>query len=172
MGGGARAAAEQPVSVRVRESTEIELREATYDDLDAIADIERRTFSDPWSRTSFATVIGQPLMRFTVATIGDRVVGYVVAWFIGGEGEIGNIAVSPEHREKGIGMRLMEHALLAAREYDVNAMYLEVRESNVSAQRLYNRWGFVRVGRRRRYYRRPDEDALILRLELRPHTGG
>jgi ribosomal-protein-alanine N-acetyltransferase len=160
------------MSARVQESTEIVLREATPDDLDAVAEIERRTFSDPWSRSSFQTVIGQPLMRFTVATLGEKVVGYVVAWFIGGEGEIGNIAVAPEDRGKGIGSRLLEHALEAAREFDVNVIYLEVRESNVAAQRLYARRGFTRVGRRRRYYRKPEEDALILRLESRPHTGG
>lgn len=151
---------------------ELTLRDATPGDLDAILAIERRAFSDPWSRASFASVVGQAPMHFVVATLGERVAGYVVAWFIGGEGEIGNIAVDEQHRGRGIGARLLEDTLAAARRRGVRVVYLEVRESNFAAQAMYERWGFARVGRRRGYYRRPQEDALILRLELTPRETG
>jgi ribosomal-protein-alanine N-acetyltransferase len=160
------------VSVRAAGAPKPVLRNATPADLDAIETIEQKAFSDPWSRASFASLIGQPPMHFVVAILGDRVVGYVVAWFIGGDGEIGNIAVEEQQRGQGIGARLLEDTLAAARARGVEVVYLEVRESNRAAQRMYERRGFVRVGRRRRYYRRPEEDALILRLELSPSEGG
>ena len=151
---------------------ELVMRAAMMADLAAIEAIERQAFSDPWSRASFASVVGQPLVHFAVADLGGRVAGYVVAWFIGGDGEIGNIAVAEPFRGQGIGVRLLEHALGAARERGVQVVYLEVRESNAAAQRMYHHRGFIRVGRRRRYYRRPEEDALILRLDLDPPKGG
>ena len=172
MGGGTRPSARARVSGQAAGAPELALRDATAADLDAIEAIERRAFSDPWSHASFASLIGQPPMHFMVATIAGRVVGYVVAWFIGGEGEIGNIAVDELRRGQGIGGRLLESTLSAARARGVDVVYLEVRESNLAAQRMYDRWGFVRVGRRRRYYRRPEEDALILRLDLHPRSGG
>lgn len=148
--------------------TDLMLRAATVEDLDAIVDIERRAFSDPWSRESFASVLGAPPVMFTVALAHGRIIGYLVAWFVGGDGEIGNIAVDEAFRGQGIGGVLLEAALTEGRRRDVEAVYLEVRESNEAARRMYERRGFVRVGRRRRYYRRPEEDALILRLELAP----
>jgi ribosomal-protein-alanine N-acetyltransferase len=160
------------VSERAAGAPEPALRDATPVDLDAIEAIERRAFSDPWSRASFASLLGQRPMHFVVATVGGQVIGYLVAWFIGGEGEIGNIAVDEHHRGRGIGARLLEHTLSAARARGVDVVYLEVRESNAAAQRMYERWGFIRVGRRRRYYRRPEEDALILRLDLPALEGG
>jgi ribosomal-protein-alanine N-acetyltransferase len=144
------------------------LRAAKPGDLEAIEAIERRSFSDPWSRSSFASLLGEPPVFFAVAAMGERIAGYLVAWFIAGEGEIGNVAVDHAYRSQGIGGRLLEAALDAARSRSVEAVYLEVRESNVAAQRMYARRGFSRVGRRRRYYRRPEEDALILRLALAP----
>lgn len=149
----------------------VSLRDARVEDLDAIERIERRCFSDPWSRHSFASVLGEPAVHFAVATAGDRVVGYIVAWFIAGDGEIGNIAVDDAFRGQGIGGRLLDAALEAARARGVEAVYLEVRESNAAAQRMYAHRGFSHVGRRRRYYRRPEEDALILRLVLPSEEG-
>lgn len=166
MGGGARAAARPRMTAREPVAPAVVLREARAEDLDAIVAIERRAFSDPWSRESFASVLGEPPVHFGVATVDDVVIGYVVAWFLAGDGEIGNIAVEDEHRARGVGSRLLDGALEAARARRVEAVYLEVRESNIAAQRMYERRGFTRVGRRRRYYRRPEEDAFILRLEL------
>jgi ribosomal-protein-alanine N-acetyltransferase len=172
MGSHTRAATRPPVSDGSAGAPVLALREATAADLEAIEAIERRAFSDPWSRASFASLIGQALVHFVVATKDGQVIGYIVAWFIGGDGEIGNVAVDEGHRGQGIGHVLLEHALGSARARGVDVVYLEVRESNLEAQRLYARRGFVRVGRRRRYYRRPEEDALILRLELAPHESG
>lgn len=141
---------------------------ATADDLRRIAAIEREAFSDPWSERSFADLLGEGAVYFACARAdaGVAPVGYVVAWFAADEGEIANIAVAPESRRAGIGAVLLDAALVEASRRGTVAVYLEVRESNVAARALYASRGFVEVGRRRGYYRRPVEDALVLRVAI------
>ncbi len=144
------------------------IRAAIPGDLDAIVTIERAAFSDPWSRASFAALIGEPMVHFAVAEADDLVLGYVVAWFIAGDCEIGNLAVLESRRGRKTGGQLLDSALREAHVRGTQSVYLEVRESNLVAQHMYGARGFVRVGRRRSYYRRPEEDAFILRLAMSP----
>ena len=144
----------------------VRLRRATAADVDAIAAIERLAFSDPWSRESFATLARSPEVYFLVADAGGAPVGYLVAWYVLDEGEVANIAVAPSARGTGVGARLLDAALAEARRRAVGHMFLEVRESNAVARRLYGSRGFIELGRRKRYYRDPVEDALVLRCEL------
>ena len=144
----------------------VRLRRATAADVDAIAAIERLAFSDPWSRDSFATLARNPEVFFLAAEAGGAPVGYVVAWYVLDEGEVANIAVAPSARGTGVGALLLDAALAEARRRGVGHLFLEVRESNAVARRLYASRGFVELGRRKRYYREPVEDALVLRCEL------
>jgi ribosomal-protein-alanine N-acetyltransferase len=154
----------------------IVLRRARAGDIGAVAAIERRAFSDPWSAQSFAALLGEPRVLFLVAARGrgdspegdgdGAVVGYVVVWTVAGEAEIANIAVAPDTQRAGIGARLLDAALAHAASQRCVAVYLEVRESNRAARALYAGRGFEEVGRRRRYYRLPEEDALVLRRAL------
>jgi ribosomal-protein-alanine N-acetyltransferase len=143
---------------------------ATRAQVDGIASIEQCSFSDPWPTSAFLEALRNEHVWFVAATEGPKrvVVGYVVAWFVAGEGEIANIAVRPEWRGHGIGARLLDHTILGARERGVERLFLEVRESNLAAQGLYASRGFQQVGRRRGYYRRPNEDALVLSAVLGP----
>jgi ribosomal-protein-alanine N-acetyltransferase len=136
--------------------------------LPEVAAIEKACFSDPWSEGSFRQAVNNPSVYFRVATEGavGPVVGYVVAWFAGGEGEIANVAVAPSARGRGIGGMLLDAAIAAARDRGAAALYLDVRESNARARALYDSRGFVEVGRRRRYYRQPAEDAIVLRRAI------
>jgi ribosomal-protein-alanine N-acetyltransferase len=111
-------------------------------------------------------LLDDPRVAFLIADDGGAVRGYVVAWFVLDEGEIGNLAVVTDARRHGIGARLLDGAIAAVRTARVEALYLEVRDSNAAARALYASRGFAEVGRRREYYRRPKEDALVLRLEL------
>jgi ribosomal-protein-alanine N-acetyltransferase len=133
-----------------------------------VAAIEEACFSDPWSEASFRQAIDNAGVFFRVATegAGGAVVGYVVAWFAADEGEIANVAVAPAARGRGIGGLLLDAAIAAAPEHGAGALYLDVRESNARARALYDSRGFVEVGRRRRYYRRPSEDAIVLRRSI------
>jgi len=138
------------------------------DDIAAIVAIERAAFSDPWSARSFRDALEHPAVYFGCARSGaDGVLGYVVAWFVADEGEIANLAVAPAGRGSGIGKTLLDAALEEGGRRGVDAVYLEVRDSNERARRLYHSRGFEEVGRRREYYRRPVEDAIVLRRTLR-----
>jgi ribosomal-protein-alanine N-acetyltransferase len=101
---------------------------------------------------------------FLVAETKDRVSGYVVALDAADEGEILNVAVSPDSRRGGIGRALVQEVIAALSERGVHQIYLEVRESNAGARAMYGALGFEEVGRRRAYYRRPVEDAIVLRV--------
>lgn len=148
----------------------ITVRRARVDDLPAILAIERVSFTDPWSRSSFAALLEQPRVYFSVALdrVAGTLLGYTVAWFVLDEAELANLAVLPEARGNGIGALLLEGALAASEARGSATMYLEVRASNQAAIALYTSHGFAEVGRRRAYYRKPVEDALILRRIASP----
>ena len=145
------------------------LRPATAADVPKVAAIEAESFSDPWSLASFRSLVSGGLVWFRVAAddATDEVVGYILVWFAADEAELANIAVAPGMRGRGVAAALLDEALDSARERGTARMFLEVRDSNARARGLYESRGFEEVGRRRRYYRRPVEDALILRRTLR-----
>ena len=143
---------------------------AREEDVPTIAAIERRVFSDPWSESAFRDVLAHPAMYFACVRepkgddyAAECVRGYVVAWFAAGQGEIANLAVEESARGRGLGSTLLDAALDEARGHGTEEVFLEVRTSNLRARELYQSRGFVEVGRRRRYYRRPIEDAIVLR---------
>lgn len=142
------------------------IRQAAPADLSAVAEIERRVFSDPWPESGFRALLG-PLGLVAVTPAGE-VAGYVFARQALDEAEILNVAVRPERRRAGIGRSLVEAILAALSAGGARRVYLEVRESNLAAQAFYGRLGFGQVGRRRGYYARPREDALILASEIGP----
>jgi len=140
---------------------------ARKEDVAAISEIERAAFSDPWSARSFRDALEHPAVYFGCArSDAGEVLGYVVAWFVADEGEIANLAVAPAGWGVGIGRALLDAALAEAKQRRIESVYLEVRDSNVRARRLYQSRGFEEVGRRTKYYRRPVEDAIVLRRTL------
>jgi [ribosomal protein S18]-alanine N-acetyltransferase len=143
------------------------VRPATHADLEAILDIENGAFSDPWSARSFRGLIDVASVRFDVLVAADgTVAGYGVLLLAPPDADIANIAIAARHRRSGAGGALLMALLDAGRSVGVRTVHLEVRESNVAARALYDRFGFRPVGRRRGYYQQPREDALILRREL------
>lgn len=151
----------------------VSIEAAQARDLQQIVDLERASFSDPWSANSFAALLQEPAAFFVVAHDGaaNRVAGYVVAWFVADEGEIGNLAVREPTRRRGIGAALLDAALGEALRRGAGAVYLEVRDSNVAARMLYAGRKFIEVGRRRGYYRSPAEDAIVLCRTLSDQAG-
>jgi [ribosomal protein S18]-alanine N-acetyltransferase len=161
MGIGARAATASEMS------RSISISPVVTADLDAIAAIERVAFSDPWSERSFREALAAAPIYFVAARSDDgAVLGYVVAWFVADEGQIANLAVAPAGWGRGIGRALLTAALREAVARGTKDVYLEVRDSNLRARRLYGSCGFKEVGRRRGYYRLPVEDAIVLRRTL------
>jgi ribosomal-protein-alanine N-acetyltransferase len=146
---------------------EVAVRSARMSDLDSIAAIERESFTLPWSRRSFADLVNAPGVVFLVAgATSDSVAGYAVLLIAADHCELANLAVAPPVRGRGIGRRLLSESIAQARERQLSRMFLEVRESNRAAQSLYASAGFRSVARRKHYYERPLEDALLLRLDL------
>ena len=174
MGGRARARADaaltrplanvEPTAPR----REVAIRTARRDDVEHIAAIERTAFNDPWSAGSFRALFGNPVVHFAVAedSVTGRIFGYVVAWMVVDEAEIANLAVSDDARRTGIGARLLDHAIETVKSHRGAVVFLEVRESNAAARALYASRGFEVAGRRSKYYRKPVEDALVLRRAL------
>lgn len=122
-------------------------------------------FSDPWSHEDFGECVASGI-PFFVAESRGLVAGYIVAHGAADEGEILNLGVAVAHRRRGVGRALVEHVMRVLGAGGVHAVYLEVRESNAGARRLYEVLGFLEVARRPRYYRRPVEDAVVLRAAI------
>ena len=128
--------------------------------------IEQAVFADPWSTQDFRDcVMSDALFLVAEGNGADAIAGYVVALDAADEGEILNLAVAPAGRRNGLGRALVEGVLEALAERGVRQVYLEVRESNAPARALYAAHGFREVGRRKQYYRRPAEDAIVLRRD-------
>ena len=142
------------------------IREMRLDDVPAIAELEKVCFSDPWSENSIAFEVNNPLSYWLVAEIDGRVAGYVGSQSVLDASDMMNLAVSPGYRMQGIGQALVKALCEHLKANNVIALLLEVRVSNAPAIALYEKLGFVQVGRRPRYYHNPREDALILRKEL------
>ncbi len=136
------------------------------EDLDQIVGLEELCFSNPWSQQIFEAALISPLVCTLVLRNGEEVLGYLMAFFQGPGFEIGNIAVAPDHRRRGLGHQLMTEALRVAVEGGRRSVGLSVRESSTGAIRFYESFGFKRVGISPGYYRSPSEDALLMRKDL------
>ena len=143
----------------------VEIRPMSHEDLDRVLEIDRQSFSVPWTARSYRFELERnPVSRLFVAEYEGRVVGYIGLWELIDEGHISTLAVAPGYRRRGIASRLIETGLRSLAERGVELASLEVRESNNAAQELYRGFGFEVAGRRRAYYRDNREDALIMSL--------
>ena len=141
-------------------------REMMLSDLDATMEIEALSFRTPWSRRSFVSELTENIYaHYLVVEVGDRIVAYSGMWVIIDEAHITNIAVLPDFRRQGLGERLMKEMMGRAKSRGATKMTLEVRVSNATAQRLYERLGFAARGIRRGYYSDTGEDAIVMWLD-------
>ncbi|MBI3932355.1 MAG: ribosomal protein S18-alanine N-acetyltransferase [Acidobacteria bacterium] len=147
------------------------LEEAGLEDLEALALLERRSFSHPWAVSGLREALaasGRGLFLVLRAPFGrgdpERGIrAYCVFETVVDEMHIHNLAVHPDHRRRGLGRRLLRLALETARGRGAETAHLEVRASNWAALALYRALGFETTGVRRGYYTGPCEDALLLR---------
>jgi len=144
---------------------EVFTRKIHTSDIPRVLNIERMSFTTPWSETAFLKEIHNLYSVIKVAVLGEAIIGYVCANCIINEGHILNLAIHPDFRRCGIATRLVKEALDELKERGCRSLYLEVRASNLGARRLYERLGFRVTGVRKDYYILPDEDAVIMVLE-------
>ncbi len=145
----------------------IEIRQAKLFDVPAMARIERDSFEAPWSVdeiTKDVTAGGN--VYVAVALADEERAGYAEIRMVAGEGQIYNIAIAPEFRREGIGEALLRHLIDKADADGCKLVTLEVRGGNAPAMELYKKLGFREVGRRRGYYAKGGEDAVLMDLDL------
>ena len=145
------------------------IRRMREPDLPSVREIERLSFSNPWSDTTFRgeiqnTAVSSPMV--VVRRPGEEVVGYIIYWQIRDDVQVNNIAVHPECRGLGLGEAMMRYAIAKSREAGATFVTLEVRQSNTPALTLYRKLVFEIMGTRKNYYTKPDEDAYVMALVL------
>lgn len=144
-------------------TTNCKIRKMRKEDIDEIHAIEVKSFADPWSKSSMETMLEENNKTYClVGTVNEEVVGYAFTWMIIDEMHIGDIAVREDFRNQGIGIKVMDSLLETAKERGCTVCWLEVRPSNNTALNLYERFGFIQVAVRKKYYSNNGEDALIL----------
>ena len=148
------------------------IRRARIADTDHIARIEARSFTDPWPREGVRAVLSSRTVTAFVAESDAHVVGYAIARDAAGVAEILDLAISPEWRRAGVATALLCELLATLERGGVTEVFLEVRESNRAARALYLAHGFSPAGRRSRYYRKPVEDAMLLKRGGPAHASG
>ncbi len=163
------AQAEERVRHRALAATPISIRPMTARDVASVAAIEQQVFPDPWPESLFHGELDHPESHARIAEREAQLAGYSLAWLGGEVGHLGNLAVVPGQRRRGVAAALLDDLLTEAIRRSVRNLTLEVRVSNGAAQGLYRSRGFRLAAVRRRYYRDNGEDALV--MEWRPESG-
>ena len=152
--------------------SDLRIERMGLDDLDEILAIERASFTNPWSREAFAYELRENRVAhlWVVRAPDDagrlQIVGYCCLWLIRDEAHVTNFAVHPTRRHQGIGRQLLGTLLEHYRQQGASRAALEVRVGNDEARRLYEGFGFRRVGLRKGYYFDTGEDALLMEARL------
>ena len=136
------------------ETPKITFRKMIAEDSDAVEEIEIKSFALPWKRKDFFNMAQNENAVYIVGELDEKIIAYAGAWLAFGEAEVMNIAVDENFRGQGVGKVCIERG--------ATAMTLEVRPSNLVAIHLYESFGLKSVGRRKNYYTKPVEDALIM----------
>jgi [ribosomal protein S18]-alanine N-acetyltransferase len=132
--------------------------------LEGVLEIERASFNNPTTREWYERELARPGVCFlyVLRTPEAPVAAFCAFWYVADQAHINNLAVRPELRGRGLGIQMLEAVLAEVQRLGAGSLALEVRRSNVAAQRLYLRAGFRQEGIRQSYYTQPVEDALIL----------
>lgn len=140
----------------------IQIRLMTKEDIEQVSEIEKITFSMPWSKEALLQSLEQTGSIYLVACDEDKIVGYCGLWNIVNEGNINNVAVLNQYRGKHIATTMLKKLIELGNQMKINAYTLEVRTSNEPAIKLYLKFGFIIEGIRKNYYENPTEDAYIM----------
>lgn len=134
------------------------------EDISEVLDISSLSFSTSWSKDSYIQELTNPIAKYLVAKIDNKVVGFVGTWIILDESHITNIAVHPNYRKQGVASTLLKELLSYCKNQGCIAYTLEVRSGNKAAKALYEKHNFKQDGIRKGYYEDNKEDAIIMWL--------
>ncbi|PCJ54681.1 MAG: ribosomal-protein-alanine N-acetyltransferase [Candidatus Hydrogenedentota bacterium] len=134
--------------------------------INLLMDIELEAYPEPWTRGMFRDEIRNTRSYFFLARRSKQLIGYAGFWLILDEAHITSVTVSQDHRGLGYGREQMYHLNQLAQDAGAKTITLEVRESNLPARKMYESMGFMPVGRRKGYYSRSGEDAIIMEADI------
>lgn len=141
--------------------SEIIIKKAEQCHVPQIAEIERKCVPQPWSEAAFAAALEDEKAITLAAFCGDVLCGFITGVYLLDTADIYSVAVSENYRKKGVGKLLLEEFFSALPD-GVQAVNLEVRESNIPAIKLYEKTGFQSVGLRKNFYQDPRENAVLM----------
>lgn len=146
---------------------EIHIRKMKYSDINHVMEVEKSSFTSPWTKEIFYQEIEKnSYAHYFVVESNEQVIGYAGMWIVVDDAQITNIAIKPDYRGFRIGERLFQHIYQHAIQNGVKRLSLEVRASNYVAQRLYRKFGLVPGGIRKNYYTDNQEDAIIMWVNI------
>lgn len=150
------------ISKRPKTGTDLLIERMRREDLEEITRLEKASFSDPWPKKAFETQLNDGTSIMLAGRFGEEIVGYLCAYLVVVELQLASVAVKEAFRGKGIGGKLIREMIRQGVAAGAEEVWLDVRESNGAARRLYEKLGFGEVYRRKNYYRKPKEDALVM----------
>lgn len=143
----------------------VNIRRMTLNDLPAVLELDRLSFSLPWPERSFRfELTDNPASRCWVVEVDGKIAAMIVAWLIVDEAHIATLATHPDFRRQGIATLLLSHTLQQLAREGAQSSALEVRDGNLAAQEMYRGFGYEESGRRPRYYKDNNEDAILMTL--------
>ena len=137
-------------------------RNMTEQDVILVAELEKKVFSDAWTSTGIYETFCQDQAFVTVAENDGEIVGYCIIYYVMDEAEIARIAVDEKVRRQGVGRGLLDFVCECCKVKHVQRLLLDVRESNESARRFYEQYGFAVDGIRKNFYDQPKENAVLM----------
>lgn len=147
------------------------ITDAREEMLPQLLEIEKECFSVPWTEAMLRAQMAPETHIFLTAETDGTVLGYIGLMFVLDEGYISNVATAPQFRRQGVAEALIRALVRRAEEKRLAFLTLEVRESNAPAIALYEKCGFRTVGRRKNYYEKPTEDAILMTRLLEKTDG-
>lgn len=143
------------------------IREMEIKDIEAVLEVERESFHTAWTKDIFHQEISKnPHAHYFVIEVEGNIVGYAGIWIVFDDAQITNIAILPAYRRKKLGEQLFRHIMRYAVLKGISRLSLEVRQSNIVAQRLYRKFGLVPGGIRKNYYTDNQEDAIVMWVNI------
>lgn len=147
---------------------EITIRKMEVQDVDQVLHVERASFAVPWTTDIFyQEILDNKHAHYFVLQLEKEIVGYIGIWIVFEEAQITNVAIRPEYRGKQLGEKLFGYTMQYAMSMGAERVSLEVRQSNIPAQKLYRKFGFMPGGIRKNYYTDNQEDAIVMWVNLK-----
>jgi len=144
----------------------MEIRKMLIENLPKVLEIEKELFSEPWSAKMFIEKIINHESYVLRKSDEQEIIGYICGWKINNEFEITNLGIKKQFQRQGFGEILVKYIFKEMKKEDCKVFFLEVRENNFAAQKLYEKLGFKVIGIREGYYHNPKENAVVMRLRL------